>query len=221
MDILKSVVKANQIGRFSLTFLLLVVGTLATSFEVMDPPKPKAVSVSEDRVSDPQLMRLREWIIDYAQEFKGTRYRYAGRSPRTGFDCSGFTSYVLHEFELNASSSSSTQSTQGIKIALDDVLPGDLVFFGSKKHIQHVAMVVECGPEGIICVHSTSSRGVVIENISTSKYWRPRILFARDIITDQIRSKGGVPVTLTAGRQVSEAVDACNEQMAEQFLRRP
>lgn len=221
MKLFNSVHKGNRIGRSALAFLLLVVGMLGSSFELVDPPKPKSVSVSEDRFSDPQLMRLREWIIDYAQEFKGTRYRYAGRSPKTGFDCSGFTSYVLHEFELNASSSSSTQSTQGIKIALDDVLPGDLVFFGSKKHIQHVAMVVECGPEGIICVHSTSSRGVIIENISTSKYWRPRILFARDIITDQIRSKGGVPVTLTVGRQVSEAVEACNEQMAERLLRRP
>jgi hypothetical protein len=216
-----SVHKGNRIGRSALAFLLLVVGILGSSFELVDPPKTKSAGLSEDRVSDPQLMRLREWIIDYAQEFKGTRYRYAGRSPKTGFDCSGFTSYVLHEFELNASSSSSTQSTQGVKIALDDVLPGDLVFFGSKKHVQHVAMVVECGPEGIICVHSTSSRGVIIENISTSKYWRPRILFARDIITDQIRSKGGVPVTLTVGRQVSEAVEACNEQMAERLLRRP
>jgi hypothetical protein len=34
-------------------------------------------------------------------------------------------------------------------------------------------------------VHSTSSRGVVVENISTSKYWKPKILFARDVITGQ------------------------------------
>lgn len=220
MGILKSVYKAG-LSSLSVVVLFLLIGGLGMSFVVIDPPKPPEASSMEVRVADPQLMRLREWIIDYAQEFKGTRYRYAGRSPKTGFDCSGFTSFVLHEFDVRASSSSSTQSTQGVKISLDDVLPGDLVFFGSKKHIQHVAMVVECSPEGIICVHSTSSRGVIIENISTSRYWKPRILFARDIITDQVRGKGGVPVMLAAGMQPSEAAEACNEQMAERLLRKP
>jgi cell wall-associated NlpC family hydrolase len=139
----------------------------------------------ESRTADLKVMQLREWVTGYAQNFTGIKYRYAGVSPKTGFDCSGFTSYILKEFDLQVSSCSATQSKQGANISLDEVLPGDLVFFGSSRHIQHVAMVVECSAEGIICVHSTSSRGVVVENISTSKYWKPRILFARDVITTQ------------------------------------
>lgn len=141
----------------------------------------------ENRTSNLEVVQLREWITGYAQNFTGITYHYAGRSPRTGFDCSGFTSYIMQEFDVKVSCASSTQSKQGAQIALDEVLPGDLVFFGSRKsgHIQHVAMVVECGSDGIICVHSTSSRGVVVENISTSKYWKPKILFARDVITGQ------------------------------------
>lgn len=138
-----------------------------------------------DRAEDVEGMQLRCDITGYAQNFLGLHYRYAGVSPKTGFDCSGFTSYILKEFNLKVSSCSSSQSRQGERISLDEVLPGDLVFFGRRGRIQHVAMVVEKTPEGIMCVHSTCSRGIIVENISTSKYWKPKILFARDVITSQ------------------------------------
>ena len=134
---------------------------------------------------DAEVMQIRQYVSGYAQNFVGVPYRRAGTSPRSGFDCSGFTSYILKEFELKASSCSLTQSGEGERIDLDSVLPGDLVFFGRGKRIQHVAMVVEKTDEGIFCVHSTCTRGVIVENISTSKYWKPKILFARDVITRQ------------------------------------
>jgi cell wall-associated NlpC family hydrolase len=144
--------------------------------------------VRVDRAADAEMMELRTFVAGYAQNFVGIPYRHAGSSTRSGFDCSGFTSFVLKEFDLKVSPCSSTQSKEGDTIELEEVLPGDLIFFGGrKKYIQHVAMVVEKTEEGIICVHSTSSRGVVVENISTSKYWKPKILFARDVITGQAK----------------------------------
>jgi cell wall-associated NlpC family hydrolase len=136
--------------------------------------------------SSEEVMMLREHITGYAQNFIGLKYRYAGSSPNTGFDCSGFTSYILKEFDVRVSSCSHTQSKQGLKVDLEDVVPGDLLFFGRKGGIQHVAMVVERTEEGIFCVHSTSSRGIVVENINTSKYWSSRLLFARDVISTQV-----------------------------------
>jgi len=130
-------------------------------------------------------MQLRCDVTGYAQNFLGLRYRSAGHSPKTGFDCSGFTNFILDEFGVKVSTSSTTQSRQGLKVPLNEVLPGDLVFFGGRGRIQHVAMVVEKTAEGIFVVHSTCSRGIVVENISTSKYWKPKILFARDVITGQ------------------------------------
>ena len=91
----------------------------------------------------------------------------------------------MDEFGVKVSACSTTQSRQGLKVSLNDVLPGDLVFFGTRGRIQHVALVVEKTAEGIFCVHSTCSRGIIVENISTSKYWKPKILFARDVITGQ------------------------------------
>lgn len=131
------------------------------------------------------IQQIRENIIDYGRNYLGLKYRYAGVSPLTGFDCSGFTSYLLKSFDVKVSAGSAMQATQGDKIPLDAVQTGDLVFFGRKGRITHVAMVVERTAEGIFCIHSTCSRGVVIENITTSKYWSPKIMFARDVISGQ------------------------------------
>lgn len=143
----------------------------------------------ESRAESAEMMQFREFVTGYAQNFLGIQYRYAGVSPRTGFDCSGFTSFVLNEFGVKTSSSSAAQSHQGDRISMQDVMPGDLVFFGGRGRIQHVAMVVERTAEGIFCVHSTCSRGIIVENIMTSRYWKPRILFARDVITEQAEVK--------------------------------
>lgn len=68
-------------------------------------------------------MQIRQYVSGYAQNFVGVPDRRAGTSPRIGFDCSGFTSHIYKEFELKASACSMTQSTEGEKIALEDVLP--------------------------------------------------------------------------------------------------
>ncbi len=119
----------------------------------------------------------------FAQIFVGIRYQYAGQCPYDGFDCSGFTAYVMKGFGIILSPASAVQATTGKLVPLDQVMAGDLLFFGeSTKKIQHVAMVVKRDKNGITCVHSTSSRGVMVENVSLSTYWKPKILFARNVI---------------------------------------
>ncbi len=140
-------------------------------------------STSKSVETNSSSMMYRRKITDYAQKYVGTSYKYAGTAPSTGFDCSGFTSYVLKEFKIKASSASSVQAKEGRKKPLDKLLPGDLVFFGDETRIQHVAMVVKNSKDGIVCVHSTTSRGVIVENVTTSTYWKPKILFGRDLIS--------------------------------------
>ena len=131
--------------------------------------------------------QFRQEVVRYALQLRGTRYKYAGKTPRSGFDCSGFTSYVFKQFQIPVSSASSVQATSGLPVNLKNVQPGDLIIFGrTRRKIQHVAMVVERSRNGIIVVHSTTSRGVIRENISTSSYWKPRILHARNIITAKL-----------------------------------
>lgn len=126
---------------------------------------------------------IRADMVAYAKEFLGIHYRYAGRSPNTGFDCSGFTHFVMRNFAVNISTSSRGQIGYGKKVELKSVKPGDLIFFrrSSKSRISHVAMVVSNDENGLYIIHSTS-RGVVVDNLMKSKYWRPKIYTARDVL---------------------------------------
>lgn len=128
-------------------------------------------------------VQLREKIVDYGRQYVGVNYKPEGKRPGTGFDCSGFTSYVMAEYGIQISSSSAAQSKQGKAIGLKQARAGDLLFFGTASKIQHVALIVKREGEDLICVHATTSRGVIVENVTQSKYWKPRILYARDVIS--------------------------------------
>lgn len=128
--------------------------------------------------------QLRGKIADSARKYLGTEYFYTGKSPQTGFDCSGFTSYVMGKNGIKISPASAAQAKEGRSIRMEQVQTGDLIFFGeTKDKVSHVALVQKRTPDGIICIHSTTSRGVIEENITTSKYWKPKILFARDVVS--------------------------------------
>lgn len=128
---------------------------------------------------------LRTEIVNYCSKYLGLSYHSGGKSP-SGFDCSGFTGYVLGNFDISVSSSSSSQIFDGKYKPLSQVEPGDLIFFARtpKGRIFHVAMVKENTSEGIIVIHSTCSNGVIETNISKDEYWNPKIVEARDVIAE-------------------------------------
>lgn len=139
-------------------------------------PVPPTVSSKE--------MMLRNTIVSFAQQQLGTNYLYAGKTPETGFDCSGFTSYVMGKNGIKVSSSSRDQALQGSAIAVSKVKPGDLIFYrrSPSEAIFHVSLVISNDGKDIKVVHSTTSRGVIVDNITASKYWKPYIDSARDVV---------------------------------------
>lgn len=169
MHYIRSVTFTQPIA--ALVFVALLSGCYTAQKSATTPPSAKE-------------LQLRQEIVRYAQSLRGSSYKYAGTTPRTGFDCSGFTSYVLKQFSVPVSPASAAQAKEGREIPLKAIQPGDLIIFGkNRNNIQHVAMVVETNRQGIFVVHSTTSRGVIQENISTSSYWEPLILQARDVIS--------------------------------------
>lgn len=126
---------------------------------------------------------IRGTIVEKAKKHLGTRYVWSGKKPG-GFDCSGFTSYMLSLYGVHVSPSSRHQGVQGAHVKLAEAAPGDLVFFsryGKGGRISHVAMVVENTGDKLFVIHACS-RGIVIDNILNDKYWTPKILYARNVI---------------------------------------
>lgn len=164
-----------------LSFLLFSLSRCAF-FTEAGPAAPRNPSRAGAGTSVDEEARQREEVVSYAKKQLGAKYLEGGKTPR-GFDCSGFTSYVMKNFDIALSPSSRAQAHEGKKIRVEDARPGDLIFFrrSAASEIFHVAMVVRNGREGIEVIHSTS-RGVVIDNISRSEYWEPKIFSAREVL---------------------------------------
>jgi cell wall-associated NlpC family hydrolase len=129
---------------------------------------------------------MREDIRKEAAKYIGTRYTYAGTSPGSGFDCSGFTRFILAQYNIQLPHQSGAQANEGNAVQLSRIQPGDLVYFSRKGKIFHVALVEEADASGITVIHSTSGRGVIRENISQSAYWKDKIAGARDVVQSNV-----------------------------------
>jgi hypothetical protein len=138
----------------------------------------KAASASDT------LSISRDSVVAYAKNYLSLPYRYAGRNPATGFDCSGFTRFVFNHFNIKLSSSSAAQAYQGDKILWKNALPGDLVFFRRSKRgrIFHVALVSMVIKDSIFVIHSTTHGGVRIDNLVNSPFWKSKYKSLRNVL---------------------------------------
>lgn len=127
-------------------------------------------------------------LILYSTNFLGLPYRYAGCEPSTGFDCSGFVSYLYKILNINLPRSSQELSYVGSPVPLAMVKPGDLLFYGTRKgssyRTQHVAMVYSNTNGKLAFIHSSTSQGVVIDDPESASwdYWENRFLFAKRVL---------------------------------------
>jgi cell wall-associated NlpC family hydrolase len=127
---------------------------------------------------------IRGNVLQEAKKYLGLKYIWGGTTPK-GFDCSGFTSYVLKQKGVGIARSSRFQAKQGKAVELAEAKTGDLVFFskyGKGGRVTHVALVVDNKEDGVYIIHSTR-RGIVVDNLSKSNYWKPKILYAKDVIS--------------------------------------
>ena len=119
--------------------------------------------VEKTRETVDQSAKKRRETVEYALQFVGGRYVYGGTDPNTGVDCSGFTRYIMaNAASINLPHSSRGQSSYGREVTLDQMRPGDLLFYGSGSRINHVAMYIGDGK----IVHASTER----TGIKTSSY---------------------------------------------------
>lgn len=139
-------------------------------------------SEKSDVTAKPEIL-FRDEVVMKALQYTGRDYRPGGKSPETGFDCSGFTSFVFRQHGIQLGASSDLQAKQGIQKSKSTLEPGDLVFFGNQDRISHVGIVASHKNDELEIIHSTTSAGVKIDNINKSDYWQSRFLFGTDVIS--------------------------------------
>ena len=119
-------------------------------------------------------LTMRDAIVYDAKKQLGVPYVWAGSSP-DGFDCSGFTSYVLNLHGKKLSRRAADQYNEARKVREKNVQKGDFVFFDNGSGISHVGIVISDPGEPLTMIHSSSSKGIIITNIEESEYWKKRV----------------------------------------------
>lgn len=135
-------------------------GYVSAEYVDIDLSLKTAMTLTEARygagVSD-----VRMAVCDYALQFVGNRYVWGGTSLTSGVDCSGFTMQIMKQYGVYLSHSSKAQANEGTTISTSELKPGDLIFYGKGKSINHVAIYIGGGQ----IVHASNKRdGIKISN---------------------------------------------------------
>jgi hypothetical protein len=124
--------------------------------------------------SNPALASRFE-MVKYAQKQLGVPYITAGET-QIGFDCSGFTCYVLASTGQTIPRRAKDQYEASTKLKATDAKMGDLVFFSNGGEITHVGMLINEPGKTKTMIHASSSKGISIVEIESSEYWSKRLV---------------------------------------------
>jgi cell wall-associated NlpC family hydrolase len=149
---------------------------LALSFAILlsacgsSPQRTASDSSLDEKLND---------AVMYAMSLTDTPYRYGGNSPDEGFDCSGFVGHVYqHSLGITLPRTSREISQIGISLHSNQLRPGDLVFFNTRRRsFSHVGIYVGDGK----FVHAPKSGSTIrVENLNEG-YWANHYNGARRI----------------------------------------
>jgi cell wall-associated NlpC family hydrolase len=107
-------------------------------------------------------------LVAFAKKLTGIPYKYASDDPATGFDCSGFITYVFSHFNISVPRSSVDFTNIQKEVPVQQVRAGDLVLFtgtdSAVRVVGHMGIVTENANGMIHFIHSSSGKanGVVV-----------------------------------------------------------
>jgi len=135
----------------------------------------------------------------YALGLIGVDYRFGGTSPERGLDCSGLVRYVFQQVTgVMLPRTSQEISRLGKKIPVNELMPGDLVFFNTRRlQFSHVGIYL--GEDRFI--HAPRQGGEV-EIVTLSKgYWQKHFDGAR-------RLAGALPPLIPSAHAETASIDS-------------
>jgi cell wall-associated NlpC family hydrolase len=106
-----------------------------------------------------------------------TGYRFGGKNPEAGLDCSGMVSYIFGKAaRLKVSGSAADIARSGRPVERGSLRPGDLVFFNTRNaNFSHVGVYI--GDDRF--VHAPATNGKVRIDQMENRYYAQRFEAAR------------------------------------------
>ena len=150
-------------------------------------------------------------IVKIANSLLGVRYQMGGTTP-SGFDCSGYTSYVYKQAGITLPRTSVSQYGTGKAVSKANLQAGDLVFFNNLgPGITHVGIYVGNGRFA-----SAESEGITTSSINDPYYWGRYYVGAKRVISSTTAAVASTPVTdgnfkdVATSHPAYEAIKALN-----------
>jgi cell wall-associated NlpC family hydrolase len=117
----------------------------AAAHPVTDSTAQDVSAPAESAPSAPSNVGGALAAIQAAKNQIGTPYEWAGSTPHVGFDCSGLTMYSWAQAGVSLPHSAQAQYESIEHVSLNDLQPGDLIFYASGGYIYHVIMYIGGG----------------------------------------------------------------------------
>ena len=124
--------------------------------------------VEETAQQAPVVNQNGQQAASIASQFAGSPYVWGASNPSVGFDCSGLVVYAYNQLGVNLPHSSQAQFNNGYAVGINNLQPGDLVFFSNHSGIDHVGIVTSS--DGTFIHASTPKSGVKFDNVYSNYY---------------------------------------------------
>lgn len=158
--------------------LMLVAGcssvTVAPPAAVSSPAPASPYFALDDSAQTQEMVLFALGLLD-------TGYRFGGRNPDAGLDCSGMVAYIVEQVSGRRLPHNAAQIAARTRPIRHDALkPGDLVFFNTRQRAHsHMGIYIGDGK----FVHAPSSRGVVRIERLDNRYFAPRLDGLRSLLS--------------------------------------
>ncbi len=169
-----------------------LVTTFSKYFTKNEEPKKEVTkTVSFSAIASNFYSNSIDNVISVGKTFLGIPYRWGGTT-ENGFDCSGFIRHIFDWFGVSLPRTSREMANYGSYVSRNELQKGDLIFFSGRNLkrgvIGHIGIVVEVTSEAVKMMHSSSSKGVHIEDLNKSEYFSRRYLTARRLPLSDMQS---------------------------------
>jgi cell wall-associated NlpC family hydrolase len=163
----------------SAVFAALMVAATFSSLEASEPADVAAVVPAATAANHTGYLARTGELVIRALSLIGVKYKFGGKSPAEGLDCSGLVNHIFREVAgLLLPHNSKDISKVGSKIDKTKLEPGDLVFFNTRKEpFSHVGIYI--GEQRF--VHAPSSGRKVEVADMHDRYWHTRYDGARRV----------------------------------------
>ena len=161
--------------RLALPFAMIISAALLAA---CGSPSPRPSS-STETITQPSRVGSEKGVdvVLYALALVDTGYRFGGKNPDAGLDCSGMVSHIYQStLGLKVKGSAADIARQARAIERQDLRPGDLVFFNTNnRSFSHVGIYI--GDARF--VHAPSTNGRVRIDRLGDRYYAQRFEAAR------------------------------------------